>query len=65
METKHTYYTQFKFHTRERGSTVGAAWSGGVMLVLRELSDGEGGLAGVTEARGLVSFTLCWDGKLW
>lgn len=35
--------------TRERCSTVGAARSGSIGLILWQLSDGEGGLAGVTE----------------
>lgn len=52
------------FPTGERGPAVGAARGGGVRLVLRQLSDGEGGLAGVAEPRRLVPLALGRDGKL-
>jgi len=44
--------------TGERGSTVSASRSAGVRLILWQLSNREGGLAWVTEARGVVPFAL-------
>lgn len=37
------------YTTRECGSTVGAARSGGIVLILRELTNREGSLTGVTK----------------
>lgn len=50
--------------TGERGSAVGAARGGGIVLIPRELPQGEGRLVGVTESRRLVPFALRRDGQL-